>query len=97
MKGCATVISHHAQRECGGSCPGAARNRLRRVGTGRQNQPAMTNWIARGLIFAVVTSAAAIAANAQTSASDAHVAAAKAAAGADFAGVFQRICTEATA
>ena len=58
----------------------------------------MTKWIARGLIFAVLTSGAGIAAtNAQTSTADAHVAAAKAAAGTEFAGVFQRICNEASA
>ena len=58
----------------------------------------MTNWIARGLIFAVLTSSAGIVAtNAQTSAADAHTAAAKAAAGTEFAAVFERVCREAVA
>ena len=58
----------------------------------------MTNWIARGLIFAVLTSSAGIVAtNAQTSAADGHTAAAKAAAGTEFAGVFERVCREAVA
>ena len=58
----------------------------------------MTNCIARGLIVAVLTSGAGIVAiTAQTNGADAHVAAAKAAAGTDFAGVFQRICNEASA
>jgi len=50
-----------------------------------------------GLAIAVVSAAAAAAATTQpsTSAADAHVAAAKAAAGTDFAGVFNRICAEA--
>ena len=63
-----------------------------------QNQRAMTNWIARGLTLAILISGAGIAATrAQTTTADAHVAAAKASAGTEFAGVFQRICTEATA
>ena len=45
------------------------------------------------LVSAFVTAAAAVAG--QSSQVDAHVAAAKAAAGSDFAGVFNRICTEA--
>jgi len=58
----------------------------------------MTNWIARGLIFAVLTSSAGIVVTtAQTSAADAHTAAAKAAAGTEFAGVFERVCREAVA
>src|SRR6185295_12016547 len=46
-----------------------------------------------GVLFAVVCAGAA--ATAQSAQSQAHVAAAKAAAGSDFAGVFSRICTEA--
>ena len=45
------------------------------------------------LLLAIGVSAAAV--MAQSNAVDAHLAAAKAAAGADFAGVFNRICTEA--
>ena len=45
-----------------------------------------------GAVFAFA--AAGIAAGAQSSESDKHVAAAKAAAGSDFSGVFSRICTE---
>src|SRR3954464_11308083 len=43
----------------------------------------------------IALAAAAVAVSAQSSESDKHVAAAKAAAGTDFAGVFNRICTEA--
>lgn len=53
----------------------------------------------RTLILGATASAIAVAsfigAAAQSSASDVHVAAAKAAAGTDFAGVFDRVCTEA--
>jgi metallo-beta-lactamase class B len=46
-------------------------------------------------LIAFGISAAVISLGAQSSQADAHVAAAKAAAGADFAGVFNRLCTEA--
>ena len=46
---------------------------------------------------AAVLCAMGVAIATQTGTTDAHVAAAKAAAGTDFAGVFNRICTEATA
>ena len=49
---------------------------------------------ASALLFAI---GAAAAAAAQSNAVDTHLAAAKAAAGSDFAGVFNRICTEAVA
>ena len=48
---------------------------------------------ALGMVLAIV--AAGVAATGQSAQSQAHVAAAKAAAGSDFAGVFSRICTEA--
>jgi metallo-beta-lactamase class B len=71
---------------------------LQRAGGAVQNQPAMTHWITRGLAIALITAGSGIAAaTAQAPASAAHVAAAKTAAGAEFAGVFQRICTEAVA
>src|SRR3954471_23407174 len=46
-----------------------------------------------GVLFAIACAGGA--ATAQSAQSQAHVAAAKAAAGSDFAGVFSRICTEA--
>src|SRR5262245_1451107 len=45
--------------------------------------------------FVCVLAVSAVIAASQASQADAHVAAAKAAAGADFAGVFNRLCTEA--
>ena len=52
---------------------------------------AMRNWIIR----LVISGLAPVIVSAQASVSDSHLAAAKAAAGAEFAGVFNRICTEA--
>jgi metallo-beta-lactamase class B len=53
----------------------------------------MVKRLLSGVLFAVAV--ANVAVTAQSAQSQAHVAAAKAAAGADFAGVFNRICTEA--
>ena len=50
---------------------------------------------ARASAVMIALALAVIAVRAQSPASDAHVAAAKAAAGTEFAGVFSRICTEA--
>jgi metallo-beta-lactamase class B len=66
--------------------------------TAMQNQRAMTNFTApAAALTAALLTAGIAAALAQTPSADAHVAAAKAAAGAEFAGVFERICREAVA
>jgi metallo-beta-lactamase class B len=57
--------------------------------------PHMTHVIRFAFSGLIALAAAAVAVTAQSSESDKHVAAAKAAAGSDFAGVFNRICTEA--
>src|SRR6185295_14735393 len=75
-----------------GDSAGTPRARSRRASCGELTMLTVKRF-ALGMVLAIV--AAGVAATGQSAQSQAHVAAAKAAAGSDFAGVFSRICTEA--